>query len=78
MSDKNKGLYQKYRVTKLVERPGNDWAEESVGWVFVLNPATDPGAVSALKAYIDWAWEAGYDRLATDLERKLVELGKAN
>lgn len=80
MNNKSKGLYPKYHVQKLaygIDQRG----DESVtpiplyDWVFVLNPATDPGAVVALKAYINWAATNGYERLAIDLEDKLEELG---
>jgi len=72
MNDKERGLYSKYHVTKLVKRK-YDWEELPVGWVFVLNPATDPGAVFALRAYAVWAKAHGYEQLAADLKDKIKE-----
>lgn len=83
MSNKNKGLYGKYYVYKIVNADADDYGviPEVVpvnDWVFVLNPRTDPGAVAALTAYIDWARGNGYDALATDLEEKLAGLRHQN
>lgn len=83
MNNNNKGLYPKYYVQKLIYEV-DQRGEETVtpiptpDWVFVLNPKHDPGAVAALKAYIAWASDNGYELLAKDLEDKLEELGKAD
>lgn len=75
MTDKDKGLYPKYYVEKIVTRGTHQHGEPVQDWVFVLNPTTDPGAVEALRAYTNWAAANGYERLAFDLEDKLEELG---
>lgn len=73
MTDKDKGLYPKYHVEKIITLATYQYAEPVEDWVFVLNPATDPGAVVALKAYIYWAYDNDYRKLAIDLEEKLKE-----
>lgn len=63
MSDKERGLYPKYYVQKIV---GNDLLEVNDP-VFVLNPQTDPIAAGALEFYADQAYDAGFHQLAEDI-----------
>lgn len=70
MSNKERGLYPKYYVQKIV---GNDLLEVN-DFVFVLNPKTDPIAAGALEFYADQADAAGYTELAEDLWKLLDEL----
>ena len=57
MTDRERGLYPKYRVEKLNGRP--------IGECFVLEQH-DPHAVAALRAYAD-SCAADFPALATDL-----------
>lgn len=59
MSDKERGLYPKYRVER------TDGKQK--GPYFVLAYATDPLAARALAVYANLAEEAGYHQLAADL-----------
>jgi len=76
MSDKDAGLFAKYYVARIDGRdaPGGD--KENARY-FVLDYVNDPGAVKALNAYIDWAYNNGYTALAADLESQLEEVGRA-
>lgn len=69
MSDKERGLYDKYLVYKLEGNPeGDDFGALPVeDRVFVMNPQTDPGAVLALETYASWAYDNGYAQLAIDI-----------
>lgn len=74
MSDdqRNEGLHAKFRV----ERTDPEAQERHKDcWVFVMEPRHDPLARVALKAYVEAAEEAGYLNLATDLRRKLYDMG---
>lgn len=64
MSDKDCGLYGKYRVERVDGKP--------VEWAFVLND-TDPYTPFALLAYAR-ACERDYPALASDLTSKAVTL----
>lgn len=84
MDDKERGLYPKYLVQKIVYR-SRGWAKDGLevepveDWVFVLNPKKDPGAQFALRAYAVWAERNGYEQLGKDIREKLEELsGPAN
>jgi len=68
MSDKERGLYQKYTVQRLTGRP--------VKWAFVLED-TDPLTPFALAAYASAARERGYHALADDLKAKAREIEDA-
>ena len=73
MDDKERGLYSKYHVQKIVDK-GNGQATEPVeDWVFVLNPRTDPIARFALRAYAVAAESKGYHALGAELREKLAE-----
>lgn len=70
MSDKEKGLYNKFTVTR------NDGSSEPGGKhehceYFVLDLAHDKHAVAALMAYAD-SCEKEYPALASDLRRKAM------
>lgn len=73
MSNRDEGLHQKYVVSKIGDPArgieGNLFPVEE--FCFVLIPEKDPGAVVALRAYIDWCWDNDYDLLAEDLEAML-------
>lgn len=75
MSDREHGLYNKYFVSKAVKTmvAGKEYGNlmPVKEFCFVLVPEKDPGAVVALRAYIDWCWDNGYDFLAEDLEAML-------
>jgi len=62
MSDKEKGLYEKYSVERYDGKP--------VAWALVLEDK-DPLAIPALKAYAAAAKEAGYEKRAADITSKL-------
>ena len=70
MSDKDRGLYHKYYVQKIVDCD----LLEIDDWVFVLNPKTDPLAARALVTYAHAADLEGYEALAEDIYAKLDEL----
>ena len=72
MSDKNAGLHDKYRVERTDGRVKEDAA------YFVLDLNNDPGAIPAIKSYIQWCLANDNDALAWDLEELLVRLGKAD
>lgn len=65
MSDKSRGLFQKYVVERVDGRP--------VEWAFVLE-ATDPITPFALGAYASEARRRGYHTLADDLKAKAREI----
>lgn len=65
MSDKNKGLYHKYNVTKLSN-------PNKVVDCIVLE-FDDPIARIGIEAWAVAMEEAGYDALASDVADKLVE-----
>jgi hypothetical protein len=65
MSDKDRGLFQKYEVERTDGKP--------VQWAFVLEDK-DPLVVPALGAYAASARQAGYWALAQDLEEKIHDL----
>jgi hypothetical protein len=73
VNDKNKGLYPKYHVEKIVDKGNGQSSEPVEDWVFVLNPKTDPGARFALRAYAVWAERHGWHRLAADIREQLGE-----
>lgn len=78
MSDKEKGLYPKYYVAKIIESPQGVFdssvkLETVKDWVFVLNPRTDPIARFALLAYAVSAERRGYKQLGADIRAKLKE-----
>lgn len=66
MSDKQRGIYAKYEVTRTdgSSRPGEKHADCRY---FVLDLGHDPLARGALRAYAGAASEAGYEALAHDL-----------
>lgn len=73
MSNKDRGLYPKYEVRKIVhfKNQRNEDVTSSLpvnDWVFVLNPSTDPGARVALRAYANWCFDNGYHQLGDDIE----------
>ncbi|MCT7361196.1 hypothetical protein [Mycolicibacterium llatzerense] len=61
-SDKQRGLYGKYRVERVVGK--------EKGPYFVLAYTSDPHAAVALRAYAD-SCEADYPQLAADLRNAL-------
>lgn len=63
--DKERGLYGKYVVFKVV--PGKEWVDPIEDFVFVLNPEKDPIAKKALMFYAELASEMGYHKLAADI-----------
>lgn len=70
MSDKTKGLYNKFDVRRAdgsSEKGGKHHGCE----YFVLDLSHDPHAPAALVAYAD-SCEPDYPQLAADLRRKLV------
>lgn len=67
MSDKERGLYPKFRV----ERTDSKSAEGEKHWAceyFVLDATHDPIALVALAHYSDHARLRGYTQLADDLD----------
>jgi len=70
MTSKNIGLIPKYWVER------TDGKVKENAQYFVLDLANDPGAVPAIKAYINWCAANGYDMLAIDLEQLMKDLGK--
>lgn len=72
MASKERGLYPKFQVER-VDPAAQERHKDC--WVFVLEPAHDPIARVALKAYADEAAKAGYLDLAADLRLKAHDLG---
>lgn len=75
MPDRHTGLYAKYYVARMDGRdaPGGD---KDNARYFVLDYVNDPGAVVALRAYIHWAEDNGYDSLALDLRYQLEAVAR--
>ena len=66
MSDTERGLFDKYRVERLVDPAGKHDACE----YFVLDPVHDPHAREAMAAYAtSCRWD--YPKLADDLRARL-------
>lgn len=63
MSDKERGLFHKYNVTRTDGKP--------VNWAFVLEDK-DPLAIPALQAYESAARQKGYIALAEDLRLQIA------
>jgi hypothetical protein len=64
--DSTRGLYSKYQVERLSDLEG----KHDDCWYFVLDPAHDPHALVALRAYAESA-RAEFPVLAADLDRTL-------
>jgi hypothetical protein len=62
--DSTRGLYSKYQVERLSDPEG----KHEDCWYFVLDPAHDPHALVALRAYAESA-RTEYPTLAADLDR---------
>ena len=71
MSDKTRGLYSKFTVSR-ADGSSSDGGKHQNCEYFVLDLMHDPFAVPALKAYAD-ACEGEYPLLAADLRAKLKE-----
>lgn len=65
-SDAERGLYEKFRVTRLDDSPRHDGCD-----YFVLDLNHDPHAIPALEAYAESCRES-FPVLAEDLDRQLV------
>lgn len=68
MSDKRRGLYEKFTVRRTDGRDQSGEKHEGCRY-FVLDLDHDPLAFPALKAYADAAEECGYHALARDLHK---------
>lgn len=71
MSDKERGMYQKYIVTELDEN-GDVKPNQYDGMYVVLKMGKDPYAIAALKAYAR-ACAAEYPKLAEDFNKLVAE-----
>lgn len=69
MSDKSRGLYNKFRVDRTDGSSAPGGKHHGCDY-FVLDLTHDPYAVAALTAYAD-ACEATYPQLATELRAKI-------
>ena len=67
MPDRERGLYEKYVVI-------NRETGEEVHDAFVLRPATDRAARTALSIYGDIMYEQGNEALARDIEAWVFDL----
>lgn len=72
MSDKEKGLYDKFKVERTDGRSAPDEKHHGCEY-FVLDLTHDPYAASALAAYAN-ACRREYRQLARDLDHKVFEL----
>jgi hypothetical protein len=71
MSDRTRGLYKRWKVTRLSDPTGkHDHCE-----TFVLDLAHDRYSIQALTAYAD-ACQGDYPDLAEDLRKRIVEMAK--
>jgi hypothetical protein len=73
MSDKNRGLYQKFNVSRTdgsSKRGGKHYECQ----YFVLDLSHDPLALPAIEAYAKAAGRAGYQVLADDLGKIAFQL----
>lgn len=72
MSDKARGLYLKYHVSRADDSsvPGG---KHAACWYFVLDLTHDKHAVPALRAYTE-SCRAEYPLLAADLEHQMASL----
>lgn len=68
--DKERGLFEKYFVRKIVRAADGSTSLAKPGPCFVLSYATDPHARAALAAYADSCAE-DFGPLAEDLKREL-------
>ena len=69
MTDKERGLYQKYLVTRT---DGNPTGKHERCFYFVLDTIHDPFAIPALKAYAD-ACREEYPQLAKGIDALLAD-----
>lgn len=69
MSDKSRGLYNKFRVERTDGSSAPGGKHHGCDY-FVLDLTHDPYAVAALLAYAD-ACDAAYPQLASDLRSKI-------
>jgi hypothetical protein len=71
MSDKTKGLYNKFEV-KRTDGQSNAGGKHDSCEYFVLDLTHDPFAIPALMAYAD-ACESEYPALAADLRKRAAQ-----
>ena len=71
MSQRNKGLFNKYRVYRTEENDVKSHSKHIDCDYFVLDLTHDVHAIPALKAYAESARKDGYEQLADDIETKI-------